>query len=275
MQVKMNGCPAELLPPYELEMVPTDWIFKESFQRGLREQAVLKALENLRGELLTPVALIKVGPRRYSNIDGGHRVDMARRKDRSHVFAMVFSPRSFEERAELFVDFKTKTTALSAIEEYNGAWQSGKDVRALDIREVVEVGAGIRIVNNSKQPGTTKAIGTLKKVYKQANGVPRDVLEKTMSTLLAVGAHEYGAIPADAIWAVGRMYGHYDGQVDPEILERVLRERGMGKVREVASELQPSKAVADNSPALGYALRLLYNKWAEHKLPTWQEEEEL
>jgi hypothetical protein len=109
-------------------------------------------------------------------IDGGHRVEAARRRGETHVPAVIVRASSFAEQAAIFVDTNQNRVAMTTMAIHHAKLAAG-DERALAIKSLCdELGLSIpRHPSGAKQlkSGETMAIGALGRVI--ADYPPDDV----------------------------------------------------------------------------------------------------
>ncbi|WP_330186028.1 hypothetical protein OHB26_39360 (plasmid) [Nocardia sp. NBC_01503] len=178
-------------------------------------------------------------PDRYAVINGQHRVEAARLRDRDMpLVAKVHTGLSIEQEAQLFHEIDASTRRLTTWDRWK-ARRAGGDAVVAAIEAVV-VAAGMQ-VDMAPNNGNIRCTSTLEKVYKLGGGGKGLLLENTLTFIAEVWGKRLDAVDAPLVLGVALILHSYDDVLDHERLGDLLVDYAPRQIKARAEALRETE----------------------------------
>jgi hypothetical protein len=171
----------EAFPYYPAE-VNTNDLYSDRYQRPLNENWLKKAADDFDPAMLGTI-IVSDRPKRgkrFSVIDGQHRVELCKRCDQPIMLAIVFADLTIAQEATLFSRFQRERRGISAFERFQADLIAGNpQSQAVDklVRE-----AGLEMSATTDAPGFVKCVVAMERVYVENPAHLRTVLTLLQAT---------------------------------------------------------------------------------------------
>lgn len=154
---------------WRIEIVPLNDIYLDKYQRPLDERW-LRARENdFRPWLLGTITLSErhKSGKRFANVDGQHRAELARRHGVSHLAAVVFYNLTRQQEAGLFSAFQLERRNITPFQRFNADLINEKpDAKAI-YKIITDEGWKLQDANHHAGGMFIKAVKVMEDVYKE------------------------------------------------------------------------------------------------------------
>lgn len=232
-------------------------------QRDIDDAFVDKCLSTFDPDAVGVILVNKRGDT-YHVIDGQHRVEMFRRMgwgDQT-MQCEVFEDLTDEQEAALFRSRNTRRS-VTAIADYRVAL-TAQDPEVCDVDRIVR--ASDLCVTTDKVPGAIRAVGTLMRIYRRADG-------QTLGRSLRIIRDAYGdeGLEAPVIDGLAMLCQRYNGALDDTHATRQLASAhgGVSGLLNKAEVLRRQTGQRKNQCVAAAAVEIVNRGRGGKKLPDW------
>lgn len=169
--------------------------------------------------------------RRYAVINGQHRHMAAKLRDPdSRLVVNIHTGLSVREEARLFHAIDCNTRRLTTWDRWKSRRGAGDPV----VREIEEIAleAGLEIEPATRN-GTLRCVAQCEKLYRLGK---RELLERTLRTIVAVWGVQVDAVDAPIVGGVGLLL-HHHGELDDDRLQEALVDETPRRIKARANAL--------------------------------------
>lgn len=152
---------------YELDVVEVASCYTDRFQRELNERWLCAREADFRPWLLGSIVVSERPKRqkRFSVVDGQHRVELLTRKGVPVVAACILSGLSIEEEAGIFSDLQQERRGINAYERFQANLVAKRPMaRAIDAM-LADPAIRLELTSRMDGPGKIKCVRQLERVY--------------------------------------------------------------------------------------------------------------
>lgn len=255
--------------PYSLEMVPTDKIFLDKYQRASIAPQLKRMDADFDVELFIPLLVSERQGGRYAAFDGGHRLKTAEKKGYKEVPCLVYRGLTPQQESTLFSRLQRERRNISAADRFKAELLGDPDrpetKMAHSIEDIVE-GLGFTVGSIRKDGMTPIASpSALEQIWRSRKGPGEiegpDALKEALSMIArAWGGTEHRATDADLIKGMGLLFLRHANKIDKEQLVERLREVTPGIILGRAQESRTGRGGGGASYAVYRTLVQQYNR---------------
>lgn len=214
-----------------VDWVPISKMFVAPYTRPVSETQINRMLRNgFDVDKLGTIMLSMRADGRFAILDGNHRVQAARKKGITEMFARVFIDKTYKEEADLFVAFNT-VNRPSALDRFRARLEM-EELKATEIQQILEK-HGMTVALQGAVVGGVSAVAALDKLYDEQG--PTGVYE-VVNLLHRAWGNERRAWVTQMIEGMRQFWLRYHNEVDKVRLvdrlrlvtpERVLAQSGI------------------------------------------------